>query len=60
MWLSYGVLLVWAADPDTDTRTVDVYRQDDPTVTLSEGDVLDGVPVLPGFTLPGTGGLRVD
>ena len=50
MWLHNGVGMVWVADPDT--RTVDVYRQDGPTVTLFEDDVLDGDPVLPGFTLP--------
>ena len=50
MWLRHGVTLVWVAYPDT--RTVDVYRQDGPTVTLFEDDVLDGAPVLPGFTLP--------
>ena len=50
MWLRHGVTLVWVADPDT--RTVDVYRQDGPTVTLFEDDVLDGDPVLPGFALP--------
>ena len=50
MWLRHGVRLVWVAYPDT--RTVDVFRQDAATVTLSEDDVLDGGPVLPGFTLP--------
>ena len=50
MWLHHGVTLVWVADPDT--RTVDVYRQDASTVTFSEDDILDGDPVLPGFTLP--------
>ena len=50
MWISFGVILVWVADPDT--RTVEVYRQDAPTVTLTEDEVLDGAPVLPGFTLP--------
>ena len=50
MWLRHGVRLVWVAYPDT--RTVDVFRQDATTVTLSEDDVLDGDPVLPRFTLP--------
>ena len=50
MWLRHGVRLVWVADPDT--RTVDVYRQDGPVITMTEDDVLDGAPVLPGFTLP--------
>ena len=50
MWLGHGVRLVWVADPDT--RTVDVYRQDGPIITMTEDDTLDGDPVLPGFTLP--------
>ena len=49
MWLRYGTGLVWVADPGT--RTVDVYRQEGPIVTLGEDDTLDGAPVLPGFTL---------
>ena len=48
MWLSYGVRLVWAVQPET--RTVDVYRPGRAVVTLDEGDTLDGVDVLPGFT----------
>ena len=50
MWLRHGVGMVWVTYPDT--RTVDVYRQDGPTITLYEDDTLDGAPVLPGFTLP--------
>ena len=50
MWLRHGVRLVWVAYPDT--RTVDVFRQDGATITLFEDDMLDGDPVLPGFTLP--------
>lgn len=50
MWLRHGVRLVWVADPES--RTVDVHRQDGATIRLHEDDVLDGAPVLPGFTLP--------
>ncbi len=50
MWLSFGVLLVWVAHPDN--RTVDVYRPDTQTVTLTEDDTLDGDSILPGFTMP--------
>ena len=50
MWLRYGVEMVIVTYPDT--RTLDVYRQDEPTATLTEDDTLDGSPVLPGFTLP--------
>ena len=49
MWLSYGVTLVWVADPDT--QTVGVHRPGVPMQLLGEDDVLDGAPVLPGFTL---------
>ena len=49
MWLEHGVRLVWAAHPST--RTVDVYRADGTTSTLTESDTLDGGDVLPGFTL---------
>ena len=50
MWLHYGVALVWVAYPDT--RTIDVHQSGSPVVTLSEADILDGAPALPGFTLP--------
>ena len=50
MWLRYGVEMVVVTYPDN--RTLDVYRQDGPTITLGEDDTLDGAPVLPGFTLP--------
>ena len=48
MWLSFGARMVWAVNPET--RSVDVYRQGGRTVTLDEGDTLDGLDVLPGFT----------
>ena len=48
MWLSYGVSLVWAVNPDT--RSVDVYRTGQVTSTLLESDTLDGLNALPGFT----------
>ncbi len=47
MWLSYGVRLVWAVHPDT--QTVDVYTIDGAVSTLGDGDALDGGDVLPGF-----------
>ena len=50
MWLRHGVILVWVAHPET--QTVNVYRQDGPTITLTDADTLDGDPVLAGFTLP--------
>ena len=50
MWLSYGTRLVWAVNPAS--RTVDVYRPEERTVTLGVDDALDGLDVLPGFTCP--------
>ncbi|MXW25555.1 MAG: Uma2 family endonuclease [Dehalococcoidia bacterium] len=48
MWLNHGVLLVWVVQPET--RTIDVYRPDEPIATLGDQDVLDGLDVLPGFS----------
>jgi len=48
MWLSHGVRLVWILHPET--RTVDVHRPDQTVATLSGGDALNGLDVLPGFT----------
>ena len=47
MWLRHGARMVWNVHPDT--RTVDVYRRGHPTITLKEGDDLDGYDVIPGF-----------
>lgn len=49
-YLRHGVRLVWVVDPIAETVTV--HRPDDDPVTLSAGDTLDGVDVVPGFTLP--------
>ena len=48
MWLRHGVRLVWVVRPNL--RTTDVYRAGEPILTLTEGDYLDGLDVLPGFT----------
>ncbi len=48
MWLSYGVPIVWVADPDA--RSVYEHRIGLPVLTLDEDDTLDGGDVLPGFT----------
>ncbi len=48
MWLNHGVPLVWVVQPET--RTVDIYRPDEPIDSLGEQDVLDGLDVLPGFS----------
>ena len=50
MWLSFGARMVWAVNPQS--RSVDIYRPDERTVTLTETDTLDGLDILPGFTCP--------
>ncbi len=49
-YLAAGVLLVWLVDPETRTVIVLVPGMD--PVTLTDGDVLDGGDVVPGFRLP--------
>ena len=49
-WLRHGVRLVWVVHPDT--RTIDVHREGGSTLTLGEGETLDGGDVLPGFACP--------
>ena len=48
MWLSFGVRLVWLVRPDR--RTIEVHRAGGQVETLGEGDALDGLDVLPGFS----------
>lgn len=48
MWLSYGVRLVWVVNPDE--RSVNVYSPGRAAFTLTDGDTLNGLDVLPGFT----------
>ncbi len=50
MWLSYGVRMAWVVKPQS--RSVDVYRAGERTITLTEGDSLDGLDVLPDFACP--------
>ena len=50
MWLDAGVRLVWVAYPAK--REVVAHRSGQPEATLTERDTLDGLDVLPGFTLP--------
>jgi Uma2 family endonuclease len=49
-WLGSGSSLVWIVYPDT--RSVAVYRSLDQVSILVQGDILDGGPVLPGFSCP--------
>ncbi len=50
MWLRLGVLIVVEVYPAE--SAVMVHRRDNPFVTLTGDDVLDGGEVLPGFSLP--------
>jgi Uma2 family endonuclease len=51
-YLNAGTRLVWVVWPKR--KEVDVWRPGDskPSATLSVGDVLDGLDILPGFTYP--------
>ena len=51
MWLSHGVRMALAADPQPPV-TLTIYRPGQPPLVLSEFDVFDGGDVLPGFTAP--------
>jgi Uma2 family endonuclease len=49
-WLNQGVRLVWVVWPTE--RLVQVWRPDQPMRSLSVGESLDGLDVLPGFQYP--------
>ena len=49
-WLDYGTRLVFLVNPQR--RTVNVHRPNQPIRTVTEGDVLDGEEVVPGWSLP--------
>jgi Uma2 family endonuclease len=46
-WLNAGARLVWVVDPGR--RVARVYRQDGSETLLTEGEVLNGEDVVPGF-----------
>ena len=48
-YLAGGALLVWLLFPRT--RMVQAHRPYQPTLSVSGGELLDGDPVLPGFSL---------
>ena len=48
MWLRHGVRLVWVAFPEE--RTVEAHHAELGVVVYREGDELDGLDVLPGFS----------
>lgn len=47
-WLAAGVRVVWLVDPRT--TQVSIHSADQDTVVLHSDDMMDGSPVLPGFT----------
>ncbi len=50
-YLAAGVMMVWVVYPTQ--RVVAIFRLDDPvTIILTEADVLEGLPELPGFRCP--------
>lgn len=48
MWISFGVPLVWTVDPQA--RTLEVHQPNQPQISLSSDDTLDGGQILPGFS----------
>ncbi len=50
MWISFGVSLVWVVNPEN--RAIDVHRPNQPLLSLTENDILNGGEVLPGFSYP--------
>ena len=50
MWLRYGARLAWTLHPDH--RRLDIHTPDGAVRSLTDGDTLDGAPVLPGFACP--------
>jgi Uma2 family endonuclease len=49
-WLSAGTRLLWVIWPQS--QTVEVWQADEPMQTLRASDRLDGLDVVPGFTMP--------
>jgi Uma2 family endonuclease len=51
-YLQYGTRLLWIIFPDAPDRFVDVYRPDQPLLTVQGEQLLEGYAVLPDFSLP--------
>ena len=49
-WLSAGTRLLWVIWPES--QTVEVWQADDPMSVLKMPGRLDGLEVIPGFTMP--------
>ena len=50
MWLDAGARLVWVAYPST--KSVAAYRSRTDVMIVEGDDLLDGTPVLDGFSIP--------
>jgi len=48
-WLNYGSQQVWVVNPKS--RTVVIHQLNKDSITLSEGDFLEGGELLPGFRI---------
>ncbi|MDW8300703.1 MAG: Uma2 family endonuclease [Anaerolineae bacterium] len=51
-YLAYGTRLLWIVFPDEPDRFVDVYRPEQPILTVQGEQLLEGYDVLPNFALP--------
>ncbi|MCE7947017.1 MAG: Uma2 family endonuclease [Chloroflexi bacterium CFX4] len=51
-YLQYGTRLLWIIFPDAPDRFVDVYRPNQPLLTVQGEQLLEGYDVLPDFNLP--------
>jgi Uma2 family endonuclease len=49
-WLRFGVRMIWVSDAES--RSISVYRPDQPLRVLTEQDTLEGEEIVPGFSLP--------
>ena len=50
MWISFGAPLVWVVNPEN--HAVELHRPNQPLLSLTENDILDGGEALPGFNYP--------
>lgn len=49
-WLGAGARLLWIIRPNRET--VEVWQPDEPMQLFGQGDLLDGLDVVPGFSIP--------
>jgi Uma2 family endonuclease len=51
-YMEYGTRLLWIIFPDESERFVDVYRPEQPVLTVQGEQLLEGYDVLPSFSAP--------